>query len=564
MPCDALTYFHIANELDSALIEGRIERIGMPSPSEVILSVRPKTSQKRESQLLLLCCNNTRPRIQITKNDSENPLSAFSFLMHLRKHIGGGVIKKIRSIKRERIIEIFIDAFDELGYKKEYCLFVELMGRYSNLILTDGNGVITDCLKHIGFDNFSERALLPGIKYALPPKPESKFSPDEKEKFSEALLSFEEGNLADYLMRFIYGYAPTTMKEAVYSVFSTLSPTKDEVKSNVNETINALLSLDTAYSPCIIVRDGKPADYFFKPFSVVAGEYIPFPTISEAMDEYYSGVEEYGYLAGKTAKLLQTLKSAIKKNQKSLSILKERLIDSSSYEEDRIFGELLTANLYAIKQGYKEITVDNYYTGEKVTIILDEKLSPQKNAQNYFKAYSKKKTAIAKTEEQIIINEEKTDYYESILASLSSAENESDIAEITAEMENAGLIAKSKQRKKNKKATPITLTVDGFTVYIGKNNIQNDTLVRSSNGGWLWLHAQKIHGSHGIIAGTSVPQDTINKVASFVAHYSKASLSANVPVDYTLVKFVKKPSGSPPGKVIYTHQQTVNVLPKKP
>ena len=143
------------------------------------------------------------------------------------------------------------------------------MGRYSNLILTDGNGVITDCLKHIGFDNFSERALLPGIKYSLPPKPESKFSPDEKEKFSEALLSFEEGNLADYLMRFIYGYAPATMKEAVYSVFSTLSPTKDEVKSKVNETINALLSLDTAYSPCIVVRDGKPADYFFKPFSVV-------------------------------------------------------------------------------------------------------------------------------------------------------------------------------------------------------------------------------------------------------------------------------------------------------
>ena len=224
----------------------------------------------------------------------------------------------------------------------------------------------------------------------------------------------------------------------------------------------------------------------------------------------------------------------------------------------------MTANIYRLKGGADKVELDNYYTGEKTEISLDPKLSPQSNAQKYFKSYNKKKTAIAKSEEQAAAAEERGDYYESLLAALSNAENEGDVAEISAEMEAAGLLKRIKNKKKLKPAQPIKLKVDGYTVLIGKNNVQNDAIVRSSDGGWLWLHTQKIHGSHGVIQSCDIPQNTVNKVASYVAHYSKAALSANVPVDYTLIKYVKKPSGSPPGKVIYTHQQTVNVTPKKP
>ena len=210
------------------------------------------------------------------------------------------------------------------------------------------------------------------------------------------------------------------------------------------------------------------------------------------------------------------------------------------------------------------VCVDNYYTGESETIKLDPTVSPQKNAQLFYKAYNKKKTALAKSSELIAVTTDKIDYLQSILVSLSCAEDEASLTEIKSELVVAGVLKHAGSKKKNKPAKPIELTVDGYAVSIGKNNYQNDALVRNSNGGWLWLHTQKIHGSHAVIKGENVPQETINKVASFVAHYSKATLSANVPVDYTLVKFVKKPSGALPGKVIYTHQQTVNVKPQKP
>jgi predicted ribosome quality control (RQC) complex YloA/Tae2 family protein len=282
------------------------------------------------------------------------------------------------------------------------------------------------------------------------------------------------------------------------------------------------------------------------------------------MQDYYSQTAENGYSSIKAGQLINLVKTAIKKNEKSLAILSDRLMESKDYEDDRIKGELLTANLYKLRQGMDKITVDNYYTGSSETILLDPTLSPQKNAQKYYKAYNKKKTAIAKSQEQIAIAREKADYFDSILASLMSADDDTTLAEIAIEMESAGIIKKAGAKKKRKPSSPHTYTVKGYKVLIGKNNVQNDNLVRQSEGGWLWLHTQKIHGSHGIIQATNIPQEIINEVASMVAHYSKASMSANVPVDYTLVKYVKKPSGSPPGKVIYTHQQTVNVTPKKP
>ena len=565
MPFDSVTYALAAKELNNTLKNGRIERAGMPNKDDLIFTVRPvSTGEKRNSVLFLASADPSRPRAYITTENAENPLSAYAFLMHLRKRIGGGTITSVTSVPRERIINVLIESYDELGYKKQYTLRVELLGRFSNVILTDDNDIITDALKRISFDDFSARAVLPGMKYTLPPAQDGKIPPDDTDGLIVLLSGFDGGKLSDYLMRGVYGFAPATMREIVYKAYGTITPEPDIVRNSPEKLTAAINNIDNANAPCVKIADGKPVDCFVTRFASDDGEYKSYPSLNAAIDAYYSAKAEHIFMSGKTAHLIATVKNAIKKNAKSLALFRERELESSDYETDRIAGELLTANLYRIKQGMREIEVDDYYTGKRVTIPLDEQLSPQKNAQKYYKAYSKKKTALAKSQEQAQAAEERADYYDSLLIALGNAETESDIADVTAELENAGLIKRTNSKKKNKPSSPIKLTVDGLPVLIGKNNIQNDALVRSSDGGWLWLHAQKIHGSHAIIKSTSVPQDTINKVAAFVAHYSKASMSANVPIDYTLVKYVKKPTGAAPGKVIYTHQQTVNVTPQKP
>ncbi len=563
MPSDALTYFHTAKELSSVLSNGKIERIGMPTKEEVVLFVKPKG--ERKPRALLLSVSSSSSRVALVDNGGENPLSAFSFLMHLRKHIGGGTITNVDTVIRERIFRIYIQSFDELGYKKQYILYAEMMGRYSNLVLVDERGIITDCLKHISLDASQKHAVLPGLTYSYPPAPENKISPDDIDGVTALLQKFEGGKLADHLMSGIFGYAPSTMKELVFRAYGSLTPDENTVKNSPKSFLDEVKKADEEYSPCIKVDGDKVSDFFHRPYKSMECEFKKVSTIIEGQNFYYAQRVTTTVGSAKTDKLILAVKNAIKKNEKSLAILSERVLDSSDFDEDRILGELITANIYKIKQGMREIEVDDYYTGSKRTIILDETLSPQKNAQKYYKTYNKKKTAIEKSNEIITITEDKNEYFETILNALSSADgDEAVIAEIAIELENAGIIRKAPLKKKRKPSLPHILSVDGYTVKIGRNNLQNDNLVRNSEGGWLWLHTQKIHGSHAIIEGTNIPQDTINKVASYTAFYSKASMSANVPVDYTLVKFVKKPSGAPLGKVIYTHQQTVNVTPQKP
>ncbi len=562
MPFDALTYKTSAAELNSLLSGGRIERIGMPNKDDILVSVRPAWSgERRASVTLIMSANPSRPRVHITRAAAENPLSAYSFLMHLRKHIGGGVINSVTPVAHERIITFAISASDELGYKRDYVLYAELMGRYSNIILTDGAGKITDAVRHVSFDDFSARAVLPGVTYALPPKQDGKIAPDDGDGIRALVAAFGGGSLADYLMHGVYGFAPTTMKQAVYFAYGELLPTRERVVESPEKLIDALNKVMTEYRPCVRTDGNKIVECYAFPYTHVDCEFTAFDTLNEAMDAYFSAADERGFMAGKTAQLAATLRTAIKKNGKSLALLKEKMLVSRDFELDRVKGELITSNIYQLKPGMKKAVLNNYYTGEDVEIQLDETLSPALNAQRYYKLYAKKKTAIAKSAEQIKLCEEREDYLMSMLAAIDTAENEADVAEISAEMENAGLLKRSKDKKKIKRGQPISLTVDGFKVVIGKNNTQNDAIVRASDGGWLWLHTQKIHGSHGVIQATNVPQDTINKVAAIIAYYSKARMSANVPVDYTLIKHVKKPSGSAPGKVIYTHQQTVNVTP---
>ena len=559
MPSDALTYFHLARELDSRLAGGRIERVSMPSQNSVIFFVKPRGEKK--SLALLLSAEPARPRVHITTEKGENPLSAYAFLMHLRKRVSGGTITSITTLPHERVIKIRIVAYDELGYSRDFTLYAEMMGRYSNLVLVGSDGKITDALKRISLDEGQKHALLPALEYSAPPAPEGKCSPDDVKSVMAVLDSFDGGSLANHAMGGIFGYAPITMREIVFRAYGTPTPDPETVKTRKDLFLRELTECQTRFEPCVNERQ---TDFFAYPYLHTNEKYCPAGSLSEAMDAVFSRVIENGYERGKAAELITHVRSAIKKNERSEQILRQRLLDSADYENDRILGELITANMYRLRGGESEITVDDYYTGEKRTIPLDPTLSPQKNAQKYYKSYNKKKTSIEKSNEMLLISEEKSDYYDSILAALSTADDEATLAEIAAEMSAAGILSKKTTKKKTKPAAPMKLTVGGIVVKIGKNNAQNDALVRASDGGWLWLHTQKIHGSHAVIESTSPPQEVINEVAAYVAFYSKASQSANVPVDYTLVKHVKKPSGAPLGKVIYTHQQTVNVTPRKP
>lgn len=561
MALDALTLATLGKELNNLLACGRIERISMPDKDDIVLSVKKRG--EKSSRSLLLCASPADARVCVCDAKIENPLNAPAFLMHLRKHIGGGVITSITSVPHERVLKISVDACDELGYKRNFILYAELVGRFSNIILVDEKGVITDAIKRVYLDTFSARAVISGTQYSLPPSQENKISVDD-EKFCSVVDGFTGGKLADYLLSNLYGYAPITLRQAIFDAFGTVTPLPTQVVGHANDIKNALLALENAYAPCCLSDNGKPTDFFVTPYTHTGGEFTLYDTLSSAIEAVYSARKESGFLSGKATTLKTALRSAIKKNDRSLSILLERIRECANFEQDKINGELITANMFRIKKGCKCVEVDDYYTGEKRVIDLDDTLTPQQNAQKFYKLYAKKKTAISRSNEQAELHRERADYLESLSAMLDNAEKESDLVGIEQEMAMQGIIKQAKSKKKEKPSAPLSLTVDGYKVLIGKNNIQNDSLVRSSDGGWLWLHAQKIHGSHAVIQATSVPQEVINKVASFVAHFSKASLSSNVPIDYTLVKFVKKPSGSPPGKVIYTHQQTVNVTPQKP
>lgn len=559
MPSDALTYAHLARELDEILGGGRIERVSMPARQTVVLTIKPKN--ERGSRNLILSAESAAARVHLTAVKPESPLSAFGFLMHLRKRLTGGTLRSASTLPRERVFKLDITSFDELGYPRDFTLYAEMMGRYSNVVLCDGDGKITDALKRISLDDSTKHVLLPGLEYVAPPAPEGKFSPDDEPRLIELLRSFEGGALASHVMSGVFGYAPVTMREIVFRAYGTLTPEPSAVKSNPEAFVAALKAADETFAPSV---NSRKTDFFAFPYLHLGGDFDSRGSLSEAMDEVFSLSCRGGVERADSSKLVAHLKSAIKKNERATQILRQRVLDCDGYEDDRVLGELVTANVYKIKQGDREVVVDDYYTGEKRTIPLDPTLSPSRNAQKYYRSYAKEKTSIEKSNEMLAREEEKAEYYDSILTSLTLAEDEAALAEIAAEMTAAGILNKKGSKKKTKPSAPLKLNVGGFTVKIGKNNAQNDSLVRSSDGGWLWLHAQKIHGSHAVIEAVNPPQEVINEVAAYVAFYSKAAQSANVPVDYTLVKYVKKPNGAPLGKVVYTRQQTVNVTPRRP
>ncbi|MBR4030215.1 MAG: NFACT family protein [Clostridia bacterium] len=545
MAFDASVIRCLAIELNQKLKGGKIDKIHQPQKDELYLVFRTF----KESFRLRISVTPACPRLNLTSDKYENPPAPPMFCMLLRKHLGGGRLIQVEQIGFERILIFHIESYDELGDLSVKKLIVEIMGKHSNIILVNKEDKIIDSIKRIDISLSSVRQVLPGLTYHLPPN-------DRK----NPLISPLEEDLSDKrepekeLTKIYSGISPQLAGEILRTGFDNVI---EKIKNN-------------EFSPCIIL-DSKDNAVDFSAIAVTQYgqefKIVPDESISGVVDTFYRQKAHSALLKRLSAELLRLVSNNIERCEKKLSIFERQIQDSQKKDTYKIYGELITANLYKIKYGDKEVVADNYYDGTEVTIPLDENLSPAKNAQRYYTKYTKAKTA----EEQAIIQKKKTEkelkYLESVADEIARADSPSDIAEIKEELRETGYISAdtSKRKKKDLPLSPIEFEIDGYTVLVGRNNRQNDYLtLKMARSTDIWLHTKDIPGSHVIIRkkqDEEIPDAVIEKSAILAARHSKAKNSSKVAVDYTTVKNVKKPSGAKPGMVIYDHYYTIYVNP---
>ncbi|WP_124727681.1 Rqc2 family fibronectin-binding protein [Staphylospora marina] len=558
MSFDGFVTRAVAHELENVLTGGKVVKVYQPSDTELLLHVRNRGRLHK----LLLSAHPAYARVHLTENPTDNPSEPPMFCMLLRKHLEGGRVERIAQDGMERVLHIDIRSRDELGFETTRRLVAEIMGRHSNLILIDpDSGNVLDAIRRVGFGVSRHRQVYPGTGYT-PPPPQNKKNPLEigRDGFI-ASLDYNAGRLDKQMVERFSGLSPLLAKEILHR-----APLGD--REALWRTFSGFMAAarEHRYEPALFDTDGKQG-YSVWPMTHTGGEIRRFESISECLDRFYFGKAERDRIRQQTQDLVRSLKSEIEKNVKKIHILKRELEEADKAEEYRVHGELLTSHLHLVKRGDTEARVINYYDpeGRELVIPLDPMLSPSENAQRFFKKYNKLKAAVKWNEEQIRKAEEDNAWLESVLVQLENASIR-DLEEIREELEEEGWL-KSQPRKQNrrKKDHPEPLSVrssDGITIQIGRNNKQNDRLThRLASPTDTWLHTKEIPGSHVVIRAREFPERTLLEAAMLAAWFSKARDSAQVPVDHTLVKHVKKPSGSRPGFVIYEKQRTLFVTP---
>lgn len=574
MAFDTLCVKKIVEELNSTVIGGRIDKVHQPEKDELMVGIR--TFEGGFKLVLSASANNAR--VHFSDVSKENPKTPPMFCMLLRKHLASGKIVKISQPDFERIIEIDVESYNDLGDLTTKHLICEIMGRNSNIILCDENYRIIDSAKHIDFSVSSVRQILPGLTYQTPPMQE-KIPVLDREKLKDLKLDFTgSASTPDKaIMQAVSGISPCVAREIVFSAIGTNSLVLGELsevskKQIENKTLEYFQTIK--FAPCIIFDpSGKPLD-----FSAVSINYFGknypikyFDTMSEVVANFYFERDKKERMHQKSADLLKLLNNNLERLTKKLVIQEKTLKDAENKERYKIFGDLLTANLYRIESGANSVTVENYYEPDspQVEIELSPQLTPAKNAQRYYKLFTKLKNAEVEMEKQRKETLADIDYLESTLCALENAQTEADLNLIRAELSEEGYIKKIKsgKREQRKESKPMHfISSDGFDIYVGKNNTQNDYLtLKFANSQDIWFHTKQIHGSHTVIKlglDKDVPKTTMMEAAQLAAYYSKARESAQVPVDYTQIKNVKKPAGAKPGMVIYDSYNTVYVTPE--
>ncbi|NLB40995.1 MAG: fibronectin/fibrinogen-binding protein [Clostridiales bacterium] len=568
MALDGVLLYGLSKELENDLSGGRVDKIQQPEKDEIHLTLRNKGNNYR----LLMSASASHPRIHLTDQTKSNPMVPPMFCMVLRKHLSGGRLIKIQQPSMERILELSFEVINEIGDLGEKTLIIEIMGRHSNIILTNPDGTILDAIKHVDSSISRVREILPGRQYVYPPS-QGKTNPLDADlsELEQKLQSSELGNSpVNILSKSYTGISKTTAEEILHRSEvnnEALSKTYIDFFSNVrnNEFIPSLL----------MDHSGKPKDILpmaYSMFDLVSLK--TYSSFSKALDEFYLVRDKMERLQQRTAHLHRVISNNLIRSQKKLALYIEELEKAKDADMHRLYGELITSNIYQIPAKAESVTLLNYYESDNpmITIALDPTKTPAQNAQTYFKKYNKAKRTEEKQSRLMKETQDEIDYLETINQNLSMCTNESDIMAIREELTQEGYLKDLSRKKKNKgQQTTSTkphhfLSADGFEIFVGKNNIQNDHLtLKTALPSDLWLHTKTIPGSHVIVkaGGQPISEATLLEAASLAAYYSKARLSTSVPVDYCPRKNVKKPNGAKPGMVIYEHNKTIFVTPSE-
>ena len=559
MALDTVMLSALAAELRPKLEGARIDKVRQPEREQVLLSIR----NKGENMRLLINAGAGSGRVALTRQSFENPAEPPMFCMLLRKYLVGARIEKLTQPNWERLLMVDIISHNELGDSVCLKLAIELMGRNSNLVLVGDDGRIIDCLRRMEYGGDVQRRMLPGMIYRLPPAQKKPLIFDcDRAQIESALNSSEDGKPLDKrLLDSFSGLSPLVCRELVHRAFYDISCLPDALEAFL-ESVRA-----GEFTPTLLTKDGKPAEYSFMQLKQYGSEYEQqsLNSFSELLDAYYSKRELSERRRRRARELSHSVKTARDRIQRKLVCRLEELERTYGREEIRKNAELLTANMYRVKRGDSSVTVEDYYTDgcPSVEIKLDILKTPQQNAAAMFKEYNKLKTAEIHLTALVAEGEKQLDYLNSVLDELERAETERDLAEIRRELLETGYLKKQKGAKpdKSKKQGPMRfISSDGYEILVGRSNSQNDELTtKTARRTDIWLHTKSVHGSHVIISceGREPPERTIAEAASIAAYYSQGREGGKTAVDYTAVRFVRKPSGSMPGKVVYTDYRTV-------
>lgn len=560
MPLDGLTLGFIARELNAVLAGARIERVNQPEKDMLLLLLR----NGGKNYKLILSASPSFARAHLTEGQFVNPISAPMFCMLMRKHLTGGRLNAVRQMNGDRVLLLDIDAQDELGVMHPYQLYLEAMGRHSNLTLVR-DGRIIDAIRHVTDDMSRVRQALPGLDF-IPPPAQDKLAPEEcaPERLLVRLTGYE-GRFDKALSLHVSGLSAVAARELSLRVTGSEQGQADPAHlPEISERLSAFLAKlpDMAQPMLLRGEDGLPADVFpYLYLSYPIERQQPMPSLSAALDAFYDGRDRRDRMQQRSAGLRKTLKTHMERSEKKLALQEEELLNASRSEEYRVMGELLNAHLYEVPRGAETVTLENYYDGQPMRIPLDVRLSPAQNAQRFFKRYQKARAAARLAAEQKEKTLREIAVLEEALCDLDSCETEEDIADIRRVLREEGLMKpaaadRKKQQKSQRQSAPMRfLSPDGMTISVGKNALQNERLTMTARGDDVWLHAKDMPGSHVIIhtEGKAVSDETLLCALRLAAWHSKGKGQA-VPVDTTLRRYVKKPAGTPAGFVTFTHQ----------
>ena len=572
MPLDAVFLTALTRELNESLPGARIDKIQQPERDTVLLQLRSPAAGNRR---LLLSASPNHPRLHYTEARWENPAQPPMFCMLLRKHLAGGRVISLRQLPMERAVDLCVESADELGELSQKHLLLELMGRNSNLILTGPDGRIIDCLRRVDFEMSEKRQVLPGLFYREPPaQGKLDLRAERLEGLFDALGAAEPTlPLERWLLERYAGVSPLIARELAWLCTGRVDAALGSADRGAlaASLLRALQGLTEDFVPVELFRGEERKDFSFRPIGQYEG-YLRqqrFASFSALLEDYYGGRAQAERMRARTQSLHKLLNNQLARVRRKLANQEKELEATYDRERLRQLGDIVTANLHQIQRGQARLCAVDFYDPEmkQIEIPLNVTLSPQQNAARYYKDYNKAKHAEGFLTQQLALGRNEESYLASVLEALDRAETERDVNDIRAELTEGGYL-KQTDRKKQMKTPPsrpmVFRSSDGFQILVGRNNRQNDLLTgKLAYKTDLWLHVQKAHGSHVIIAcaGAPVPDRSITEAAELAAWYSQARQGRNVAVDLCPVRQVKKPAGAKPGMVVYENYRTVYVNP---